>query len=379
MRRILSVAVTTVALTIAWTVPAQATTTHVDITKSQGETIDGQYIVTFKTDTAATNAIASLSIDPLFTYSELDGFAAQLSDSELTALQHDPRVAMIEEDSVVTVDSTQLNATWGIDRIDQHNLPLSTTYTYNNTGSGVTAYIIDTGIDDTHPQFGGRAANVYNSAGGSNSDCNGHGTHVAGTVGSSTYGIAKAVTLRGVKVLNCAGSGSWAGVIAGMDWVTANAVKPAVANMSLGGAYNASVNAAATRMADAGVFTAVAAGNENANACNSSPASADNVTTVAASDRSDNRAYFSNYGDCVEVYAPGVDITSTWMGGGTNIISGTSMASPHVCGVAALYKGTYGDAPSATVNSWVVANATPNVISGNPAGTPNLLLFTAGL
>lgn len=379
MRKLLSVAVTAAALTMAWAVPAQAAPAHVEITKAQGDKVDGQYIVTFKSDAPADDAVKALSIDALFTYTEFDGFAAKLSDSELKALQRDPNVKMIEEDGVVTVDTTQSGATWGIDRIDQRNLPLSTTYTYTKTGSGVNAYIIDTGIDTTHSQFGGRATNVYNSAGGSNSDCNGHGTHVAGTVGSTTYGVAKAVSLKGVKVLDCNGSGTWSGVIAGMDWVTANAVKPAVANMSLGGASNASVNSAATRMANAGVFTAVAAGNDGANACNYSPASASNVTTVAASDRTDTRASFSNSGSCVEVYAPGVSVTSTWMGGGTNTISGTSMASPHVAGVAALYKATYGDASSATINTWMINNATPNVIKSNPTGTANRLLYKATL
>lgn len=381
MRRLVTVALAALTLTAAWAAPAQAEPAPlVKVTKAQGEKVPGQYIVSFKSDTGVNSAAKSLSKKPLFSYDHaLDGFAAKLSAAELTALQHDPNVAMIEEDGVVSVDTTQNNATWGIDRIDQRNLPLSTTYTYNATGSGITAYIIDTGIYTSHSQFGGRASNVYNSAGGSNSDCNGHGTHVAGTVGSTTYGVAKAVALRGVKVLNCQGSGSWSGVISGMDWVTANHVSNSVANMSLGGASNASVNAAATRMANAGVFTAVAAGNENTNACTRSPASASNVTTVAASDRTDTRASFSNYRECVEVYAPGVSITSTWLNGGTRALNGTSMASPHVAGVAALYKDTYGDASSSTINSWIVNNATTGVIKSNPSGTPNRLLYKANL
>ncbi|ADD43955.1 S8 family peptidase [Stackebrandtia nassauensis] len=380
MRRILAVTLAVTALTAAWAVPAQAEPAPlVKITKAQGEKVPGQYIVSFKSDSGVNSAVKSLNKKPLFTYDDaLDGFAAKLSAGELSALQHNPNVAMIEEDGVVKVDTTQSNATWGIDRIDQRNLPLSTTYTYNSTGSGVTAYIIDTGIAATHSQFGGRASNVYNSAGGSNSDCNGHGTHVAGTVGSATYGVAKGVALRGVKVLNCQGSGSWSGVISGMDWVTANHAANSVANMSLGGAYNASVNAAATRMANAGVFTAVAAGNENTNACNRSPASASNVTTVAASDRTDTKASFSNYGNCVEVYGPGVSITSTWLTG-TNTISGTSMASPHVAGVGALYKAVNGNVSSATVNSWIASNATSGVIKSNPSGTPNRLVYKANL
>jgi subtilisin family serine protease len=288
-------------------------------------------------------------------------------------------VVRIEEDGVARIDTTQSNATWGIDRIDQRALPLSTTYNYNATGPAVHAYIIDTGIYATHTQFGGRANNVYDALGGNGTDCNGHGTHVAGTVGSATYGVAKAVRLHGVRVLNCSGSGTWSQVISGMNWVATNHVKPAVSNMSLGGGLNSSVNSAATAMSNAGVFPAIAAGNSNANACSYSPASASNVTTVAASDRTDLRASFSNYGSCVEVYAPGVSITSTWLNGGTNTISGTSMASPHVAGAAVLYKATFGDASWSTINSWIINNATLNVIRSNPTGTPNRLLYKSTL
>jgi subtilisin family serine protease len=202
---------------------------------------------------------------------------------------------------------------------------------------------------------------------------------VAGTIGGATWGVAKNVALRGVRVLDCGGSGTWEAVIAGMDWVAANHAPSAVANMSLGGGFNQSVNDAATRLADSGVFTGIAAGNSATDACSFSPASAAGVTTVAASDISDNHASFSNYGSCVEVYAPGVNVTSAWMGGGTNTISGTSMATPHVVGVGALYKSSQGDVASATLNSWIQAAASPNVINGVPAGTPNLLLQTAGL
>jgi len=243
----------------------------------------------------------------------------------------------------------------------------------------VHAYIIDTGIYASHTQFGGRANNVYDALGGNGTDCNGHGTHVAGTVGSATYGVAKAVRLHGVRVLSCSGSGTWSQVISGMNWVASNAIRPAVANMSLGGSFNSSVNSAATALSNAGVFTAIAAGNSNLNACNYSPASASNVTTVAASDRTDLRASFSNFGSCVEVYAPGVSVTSTWLNGGTNTISGTSMASPHVAGVGALYKATYGDASWSTINSWIINNSTANVIRSNPAGTPNRLLYKSTL
>jgi subtilisin family serine protease len=337
--------------------------------------IDGSYIVVVKEGGDPTSVAAVAGVTPHFVYTAaLNGFAAELNDGQLNALQHNPNVEYIEEDGVATISTTQSGATWGLDRIDQRSRPLSGTYTYNTTASNVTAYIIDTGLQASHPQFGGRAAMVYGSA-----DCNGHGTHVAGTIGSSTYGVAKGVRLRGVRVLDCAGSGSYSAIIAGIDWVRANAVKPAVANMSLGGGLNSSLNTAATNLSNSGVFLAVAAGNENQNACNVSPASASGVFTTAASTSSDAKASYSNWGSCVEAYAPGSSITSTWLNSGTNTISGTSMASPHVAGVAALYKGAFGDASSSTVSSWIINNSTANVITGNPSGTPNRLLYKSTL
>jgi subtilisin family serine protease len=347
--------------------------------------IDGDYIVVFKDDVAnplskADEKIARHAAKAKFRYSAtLKGFAATLSPGAVAALQSDPDVAYIEQDGVVTASTTQSGATWGIDRIDQRARPLSGTYNYTSTGSGVRAYIIDTGIQTNHPQFGSRASAVYDALGGSGQDCNGHGTHVAGTVGSSTYGVAKGVMLRAVRVLDCNGSGSNSGVIAGMDWVKTNHISPAVANMSLGGGYSSATNTSANNLAASGVFLAVAAGNSNADACNSSPSSAANATTVAASTSTDARASYSNYGGCVDLYAPGSSITSTWINSGTNTISGTSMATPHVVGVAALYKATYGDASYSTIRSWLTTNATANVITGNVSGTPNRLLYKAGL
>jgi subtilisin family serine protease len=239
--------------------------------------------------------------------------------------------------------------------------------------------VIDTGIQTSHSQFGGRAAVSYDALGGNGQDCNGHGTHVAGTNGSSTYGVAKGVRLRAVRVLDCSGSGATSGIIAALDWVRLNRTNPAVANMSLGGGFSSTLNTAANNLANSGVFLAVAAGNENQNACNVSPASAASATTVAASTSTDAKASYSNYGSCVDLYAPGSSITSTWTGSSTNTISGTSMASPHVAGVAALYKGTYGDASSSTIDSWIKTNSTANVITGNPSGTPNRLLYKSTL
>ncbi|HLM69398.1 MAG TPA: S8 family peptidase, partial [Longimicrobium sp.] len=298
---------------------------------------------------------------------------------QLNALRNSPSVEFVEEDQRATTAATQTGGTWGIDRIDQRSRPLSGSYTYTSTASGVYAYIIDTGIYAGHSNFGGRASNVYDAFGGSGNDCNGHGTHVAGTVGSATYGVAKAVRLRGVRVLDCNGSGSFSGIIAGIDWVRVNRTNPAVANLSLGGGYSSSLNTAVTNLANSGVFVAVAAGNENQSACNVSPASASAVTTVASSTSSDAKSSFSNYGSCVDLYAPGSSITSTWNNGGTNTISGTSMASPHVAGVGALYKATYGNASQATIDTWIKNNSTANVITGNVTGTPNRLLYKGSL
>lgn len=347
--------------------------------------VDGDYIVVFKDDVQDALSKADAKIlkhggKEKFKYDKaIKGFAATLSTAALAALQADPDVAYIEQDQVVTANTTQTGATWGLDRIDQRNLPLNGSYTYTSTGTGVRAYIIDTGIQTSHPQFGGRASAVYDALGGDGQDCNGHGTHVAGTVGSATYGVAKNAYLRAVRVLNCSGSGTSSQVLAGINWVAANHISPAVANMSLGGGYSAAENSAVNSLASSGVFIAVAAGNSNADACNSSPSSAANATTVAASTSTDAKASYSNYGGCVDLYAPGSSITSTWLNSGTNTISGTSMASPHVTGVAALYKATYGDASYSTIRSWLTTNATANVISGNPSGTPNKLLYKAGL
>jgi subtilisin family serine protease len=362
--------------------PANAKLATLKLAKSKG--IPNQYIVVLKDGpTANADSVAqSIGVKPKQTYSAaLNGFAATLNAGQLNALRRNPNVEYIEQDQEVTIDATQFmdanGDPWGLDRIDQSNLPLSGSYTYYLTGSGVTAYIIDTGILSTHPDFGGRAADAYDAVDGvlPATDCNGHGTHVAGTVGGTTYGVAKAVQLRGVRVLNCNGSGTWADVIEGIDWVRLNAVRPAVVNMSLGGGLMTSVNTATTNLINSGIFTAVAAGNSNADACNFSPASTPGAYTVAASTKTDARAGFSNYGACVDGYAPGDDIKSDWLNNSTLILDGTSMAAPHVAGCAAGYIQHNGNVPPSAITNWLSNNATQNVITGNPASTPNRLLY----
>ena len=351
------------------------------------DAISGEYIVVFKAGTAGQGVVRTVeqargngaSVHFVYT-TALTGFAASLPEQALNGLVHNPNVEYIEVDQTVTIDGTQTPATWGLDRIDQHSLPLNNTYTYNSTGAGVNAYIIDTGIQVSHNEFGGRASVAFDSVGdGRNGvDCNGHGTHVAGTVGGATYGVAKNVSLYAVRVLNCSGSGTTSGVIAGVDWVAGNHVAPAVANMSLGGGASTALDTAVNNSINAGVTYAIAAGNSKRDACKFSPARVPAALTVGATTSSDARASYSNFGPCLDLFAPGSSITSAWIGNNsaTNTISGTSMATPHVAGVAALYLAANPTAAPSTVAAAIQGAATPNVVSNAGRGSLNLLLYS---
>ncbi len=353
-----------------------------------GRKIPDQYIVVFKdgtqdavVDSALENVKRGHGATEHFRYKNaIKGFAAQLNAKALESLRSDPNVEYIEEDQEITIDTTQSSPTWGLDRIDQRALPLSKTYTYTATGSGVTAFIIDTGIYVSNTDFGGRASVGADFVGdGRNGiDCNGHGTHVSGTVGGKTYGVAKSVKLVAVRVLNCSGSGSTSGVIAGVDWVSSHKSGPAVANMSLGGGVSTSLDTAVKNSIARGVVYAIAGGNSGVSACNSSPARVAAAITVGATDSTDTKASWSNYGSCLDIFAPGVNIKSDWIGSttATNTISGTSMATPHVAGVAALYLQGHTTASPTAVRDALVANATKGVVKSAGSGSPNNLLFT---
>jgi subtilisin family serine protease len=314
-----------------------------------------------------------------YTYQHaIKGFAATFPAAGLTALRNNPNVAYVEQDQRVhLVQTPQPNATWGLDRVDQRDLPLSGSYSYNGTGAGVNAYIIDTGIETSHPHFGGRASVGYDALGGNGQDCHGHGTHVAGTVGAATYGVAKSVALVSVRVFGCTGQSQWSTIIAAIDWVRNHHIAPAVANLSLGGGASLAVDDALRNLIASGVTVAVAAGNSyGSDACDFSPARVGEGLTVGATNSSDAVASFSNVGSCVDLFAPGEGVTSTWLFSTTNTISGTSMATPHVAGAAAVYLEANPSASPATVGSAIVANASPFRLSGVSAVSPNLLLYT---
>ena len=355
------------------------------VTAAQGAASD-DYIVVFKNDESDPGGSAEALVKShggqlKYVYrNALKGFAVQnLPAAAVEALQRNPRIELVEPDGIVTIDATQSpTPSWGLDRIDAA-LGRDNSYTYPNTASNVTAYIIDTGINSSITDLSGRIlSGVDYIDGGTPEDCNGHGTHVAGTVAGSAYGVAKGAKVIAVRVLNCQGSGSTSGVIAGVDWVAGDAAtrKPAVANMSLGGGLYGPLNTAVNNAVASGVSFAVAAGNSNADACGFSPASAGSAITVGATTSTDAKASYSNFGNCVDIQAPGSSITSAWIGGpsATNTISGTSMASPHVAGAAALVLGANPSWTPAQVRDELVAKATSGVVTGLPSG-PNKLLY----
>ena len=365
------------------------------ILTTTSEVIPDRYLVIFKADRvfseAAVNskaAEAEIQFGAKVHYiydSAVQGYAATLSAQAVEALRKDADVAYIEQDQVFTANQspgTQINPPWGLDRIDQRSLPLSNSYTYATDGQGVHAYIIDTGIRSSHTEFSGRIGAGYDAVdGGTPDDCHGHGTHVAGTVGGYTYGVAKRVTLHGVRVLNCNNDGTTSGVVAGINWVTANHIKPAVANMSLGGGASQTVDTALRNSVAAGVVYVVAAGNYNTNACKSSPAREPLAITVGATNSSDRRHSTSNYGTCLDIFAPGVDILSSGHTDdrATALRSGTSMASPHVAGVVALYLAGSPGASPADVAARLNSVATTGAVSDPGSGSPNRLLHHSNL
>ncbi len=365
---------------------------------AQGERVPGQHIVVFHDGAPAGQVAHALAaahgaaVGRTYRHALNGALLVGLSDGAARALAKQPGVKWVEEDGVVTlvnhVTSPQTNPpSWGLDRIDQRALPLDSSYTFNLDGAGVDVYIIDTGIRETHVDFNGRASRDFDSVGdGQNgNDCHGHGTHVAGTAAGDAHGVAKSARIHAVRVLNCSGSGSFAGVIAGVDFVTQQAQNhplapnpPFVANMSLGGGANSSLDTAVDNSVGAGVFYAIAAGNSATDACTTSPARAAQAYTVASSTISDARSSFSNFGTCVEIFAPGSSITSAWATSdtATNTISGTSMASPHVAGVAALVRDEFPAFTVSQVKTEVTARATCGVITSPGSGTPNLLVYS---
>ncbi|MFD3697315.1 S8 family serine peptidase [Streptomyces sp. NPDC058646] len=352
--------------------------------------ISGSYIVTLN-DSARSTADSGKAVAKRYgakidrTYSAaLNGYSVEVSEAQARKLAADPAVKSVVQNRTFTVDATQPNPpSWGLDRIDQRALPLNQSYTYpDKAGEGVTAYIIDTGVRKTHQDFGGRASDGYDAIDNDNTaqDGHGHGTHVAGTVGGGAYGVAKKVKIVGVRVLNNQGSGTTAQVVAGIDWVTRNAVKPAVANMSLGGGADSALDTAVRNSIASGITYAVAAGNESTDASTKSPARVAEAITVGATTNTDAKASYSNYGSILDIFAPGSSITSTWGTGdtATNTISGTSMASPHVAGAAAVYLSQNPGSTPAQISAGLVAASTPNVVTGPGTGSPNRLLNIGG-
>lgn len=351
----------------------------VDVVLTDQELLS-RYIVEVSQDVDPAVVARQNGAQTLFIFTAaLRGFSAYLNPEQIEKLRSSAHVLNIESVRRVRASAVQLigadGQPWGLDRISQDALPLNGQYSYDHNGSGIRAYVIDTGLYRYHDEFENRALRMFDAFGGDGDDLHGHGTHVAGTIGGVTYGVAKRVQLRGIRVLDRTGNGSTDGVIAGVDWVAAHGDKPAVVNMSLGGGDSEMLKRAVNNLAAAGFFTAVAAGNDGVDACTQSPANASGAFAVGASGKNDRQTDFSNYGRCVSLYAPGESIRSAWIGDRLNTISGTSMASPHVAGTAALYKQAHGDTDSVSLKSWLQSQATHDVLRDLGRGSPNLLLF----
>ncbi|GAA3391399.1 S8 family peptidase [Streptomyces roseoviridis] len=389
-----AIAVVSLALGSLSALPATAagTTAEGVILNAGAEgTVPNSYIVTLRESAAQAETAQGRAVATKFgakikrTYTAaLNGYSVELSEAQAKKLAADPAVESVSQNRVFTIDGTQPSPpSWGLDRIDQKALPLNQSYTYpDSAGQGVTAYVIDTGVRISHSDFGGRASNGYDAIDNDNTaqDGHGHGTHVAGTIAGTAHGVAKKAKIVGVRVLDNSGSGTTEQVVAGIDWVTRNAVKPAVANMSLGGGVDTVLDDAVRRSIAAGITYAVAAGNDSSNASNYSPARVGEAITVGSTTSSDARSSFSNYGSVLDIFAPGSSIKSAWNTNdtATNTISGTSMATPHVAGAAALYLADNPTATPAAVSTALTSAATPNVVTSPGTGSPNRLLYVGG-